>query len=175
MGELTQIPEWLLAKKHFSGGIRSPKRGRWYDSENRTVFNRKTGTGFGGYQPNLALNTFGISGELNPLTQGDFRYWNGLTLATNRSYAACRNCGEIHHSHKTRKEHLKQEGCGSKLTNAYRLLAKDDRCVICNDKTRKKNWGIPLCSKDCEHEWAYVTRRPDALVAALDLVAREAS
>ena len=165
VGELCQIPEWLLAKKHFPGGIRSPKRGKWYDSENRGAQSRFPS--MAGYHAGPAL-----SGELNPLNQGDFRYWNGLQSTVNRSYAACRCCGEIHHSHKTRKEHLKKEGCGSKLTQAFKLLAKDDRCVVCNDKTRKKNWGIPLCSKDCEHEWAFVTRRPDALAAALDLVER---
>ena len=161
----TEIPDWILRKKLYPGGVRLPKLTRWFSDAKTdlSAYNsRFLPTVYAGYTNDPITE---------PLTNGDFRFWNGSQATTLRHYASCRMCGALEFNRRNRKEHMK-EGCGGKLTAAYRLLAKDFRCVICNDKTSRSHWGVMLCSKDCEVEWSYVTRQPDALTAALELVIR---
>lgn len=168
---LSPVPNWVVAKKVFAGGIRLPKRPKWHDAEQRShraTFDK-------GWPLFPARSTSGMNGVLERkgdlLSNGDLRYWNGLNYKD--THSVCRNCREVHHFAKERKAHLKDAGCGSFLTRAIKLLRRSDRCVICDEETKKNCWGLPLCSKECQNEWAWTTTCPAALRAALDLVERE--
>ncbi len=84
--------------------------------------------------------------------------------------AECRGCMSVFSDTIARKLHLGQMGCAKRLTAAYKLLLKDKMCVICNMRSYKEKWGVPLCSSICEQAWREVESQPDPLKAALLLV-----
>lgn len=161
-----RIPDWIVAKKTFPAGIRMPKRSKWYDAENHK------GAFEGGWPifPRQ-MNEVRAPQIGDALLNGDLRFWNGIDWK--QSYATCRSCGEVIHFAKERKAHLKEAGCGSRITRAINLLSRSNRCVVCDEETKRKMWGIPMCAKECQSEWAWLTKCPPALRAALDLVERE--
>lgn len=159
------LPDWVVAKGLWAGGVRLPERPK-LDYKAPT-------TNFG---PNLPLfnpllkggsGTLTIDGDT--LTYGDFRYWSGYNNAASMAYSACRKCGEVCLTAEGRKEHLKK-GCGPVLTKAFQALGRDKMCVVCDLKTPKRIWGIPVCCKDCEYEWKFTTRCPTSLHAAIGLI-----
>jgi hypothetical protein len=46
-------------------------------------------------------------------------------------------------------EHQKENGCTTKLVEAYKLLLRDKKCVICDKTTSHTKWGVPLCNTTC--------------------------
>jgi len=166
MSELLKIPDWLLAKKIYPGGFRLPKRNKWYDAEN---FPRSNSSAVGS-SSYLRGTRSGYS--FDALNNGDLRFWKGCNFANaynGKSYAACRRCGIVEHSREGRKAHL-QEKCGGLITRALKSMCRDKVCAICGKSTKRTCWGTPLCTKECEKEWAYVIRQPDSLVQALELI-----
>ncbi len=165
MGELSRVPNWLVAKKTFPGGIRHPKRQKWWESPNQEKPH------FGSFHTIFTPGTVRTAGD--PISSGDFRYWCGSTSPMAKAYAACRCCGEVVVDRAERKTHRK-EGCGSRLEKAFKILAKTKDCAICSLSTKRRAYGIPLCSKDCEHEWEYVTTKPRSLAYVLESIVKEA-
>lgn len=154
MAEIQKIPDWFIAKGIRPGGMRMSPLPKLEKPKPEPNYH---------FQP-----LFGIQRSFGDvLGGGDIRYWCGST--TSSSYAACRSCGEVLFKREERKEHLKK-GCSKVLTEAYKALLRDRKCVICDEKTSVKHFGVPLCCKDCVHEWSYVTRKPTSLSAAIDFV-----
>ena len=103
----------------------------------------------------------------------EYRFW-GMAMIDNAPYTECRCCGAMGGpSPATRKRHHEQGGCTTRLIDAFTLLLKDKLCVICDCKTARKKWGVPLCSNACEQAWCESEICPVALSFALKLVSRE--
>jgi hypothetical protein len=146
---LQKIPDWFIAKGIRPGGMRMEK----YPTLKKEPAIK---------WPVLSPKSYG-----EPLSGGDLRYWVGANGSG--CYAGCRNCGEVIFKKEERREHLKK-GCSKVLTEAYKALLRDRKCVICDELTSVKHFGVPLCSKDCVAEWSFVTRKPLSLVLAIDFV-----
>lgn len=155
MAEIQNIPDWFVLKGVRSGGMRMAKLPKLEKPK-----------GNFGYTPTLGFGPHTKkTGE--PLQGGDLRYWLGANGSA--SYGACRNCGEVLFTKEDRRKHMK-EGCSKILTEAYKALLRDRKCVICDEVTSVRHYGVPLCSKDCVNEWCFVTRKPTSLVMAIDFV-----
>lgn len=103
------------------------------------------------------------TGDGDPLSGGDYRYWCGAYGSHwRKGYANCRGCGELCFTKSDRKTH-KNLGCGARLEEAYKMLRRSNECIICTLNTNRKVYGLPMCCKDCEHEWEYTTGTPGTL------------
>ena len=101
----------------------------------------------------------------------EYRFWAAVEMEDKRGVIAeCRGCLAVFSDTMARKLHLGPMGCAKRLTAAYKLLLKDKMCVICNMRSYKEKWGVPLCSPTCEQAWREVESQPDPLKAALQLV-----
>lgn len=151
-----QIPDFFFRNGVTSGGTRKPKRPKLEAPK------------VASFLPVSAVT----HGKGDALSQGDLRYWVGFrsTNGISNGYAACRACGEVCTDKETRRKHMKDQGCGWLLTEAYKALLRDRKCVVCDLVTTRRVWGVPMCCKDCEAEWSFVTRCPDALRAAKEYV-----
>lgn len=103
----------------------------------------------------------------------EYRFW-AMALLDNAPAAAlieCRACGSLQgHTRQARVFHHAQGKCTSKLCEAYKLLLKDERCLICDAKTGQTKYGVPLCSSACVQAWCEAEPQPKALMNALLLV-----
>ena len=147
---MIQLPNYLVRKvSGYPGGIRMPKMTKFYQADNYWSNN--------GFKPMLP------QGDGDPLNGGDYRYWCGaFGNHWQKGYANCRCCQELCFTKQERKEH-KNKGCGALLEEAYKLFRRSKDCIICTLETNRKVYGLPICCKDCEYEWEYVTACPAAL------------
>lgn len=100
----------------------------------------------------------------------EYRFWAAQQSEDNRTVIAeCRGCMSVFSDPIARKEHLGRMGCSKRLCAAYKLLLKDNMCVICNMRSYQEKWGVPLCSKACVEAWCKVETQPEPLLAALML------
>jgi hypothetical protein len=104
----------------------------------------------------------------------EYRFW-AATLSEDKlsTIGECRACGAVLSSEKGRRLHGADMGCSGKLTDAYKLLLKDSICVICNMRSYKTKWGVPICSEACNTAWCGVESQPQALTLALALIAKD--
>lgn len=168
VAELLRIPDFHLLKGIRPGGVRMMKLPTLtWEAEKSSMFKEEKKSHFNILDAAKVL--FNPSQTLNDLSYGDYRYWCGYNNSKSREYAACRFCGDVCVTYEIRKTHQKS-GCAGKLTQAINYLGRDKLCVICNIRTTKKIWGLPICSKECEFAWSYEIRQPDALRAALNLL-----
>jgi hypothetical protein len=158
MSTIPNIPDFFVLKGVRPGGVRLPKFPKYVPIYTQAPITQAR-INFGG--------RFGIGDKL---THGDLRYWCGQEGELNPEYGSCRACGEVLFTTKDRKEHSRLKGCGRVLTEAFKALLRDRKCVICDQETRKTCWGIPICSTDCTKEWCYVTRCSAALHYAIDYI-----
>lgn len=101
----------------------------------------------------------------------EYRFWAMSTVNSKLLVTECRCCQNLGSSNTTqRRQHFKLNRCSSKLIEAYKLLLKDKRCIICNAKTIKATWGVPLCGDACIEAFCEVESQPMALKQALDLI-----
>jgi len=101
----------------------------------------------------------------------EFRFWAMATFGNAMRVTECRACTHLGEDDmKVRRMHGKQGGCWKRLIEAYKLLLKDKRCVICDLRTDKVKWGIPVCSSACQQAWCETEATPRALQQALQLV-----
>jgi hypothetical protein len=110
----------------------------------------------------------------------EFRFWaiekdiDGSALAS-----ICRSCGSILGTNGpvtkiTRANHLELHRCAINLVDAYKLLHRDMKCVVCDIKVTKMKWGVPLChSASCLNTFMFEEPQSDALAGALMLVKAE--
>ena len=157
MAEIT-VPRWLIANKCMPGGRRTaPKPVLVIETPARL------GKRFGAYEAPV------IAGQFE---HWEYRFWAmGVIGNTGVALTECRCCGHVgKRDMKIRRLHLSQGGCATKLCEAYKLLLRDRKCVVCDQKTLFKKWGVPICSSSCEQAWCEVEAHPSALQAALQLV-----
>lgn len=173
------LPRYLLEDKAgMPAGHHLPKRPNYYDWR-RPV----------SYPPHLpAVYQPPVLGDLRPPTvelprpwrrapldtpgdfkNDEFRFW---IKAKAGRYAVCRNCNCAFTEAKTRKEHLKAMGCAKTLVAAFKLLLRDKACVVCDERTSRTYYGVPLCGDKCVDVWRYDQRPLPALGSALLIVDR---
>jgi hypothetical protein len=119
------------------------------------------------FRPKTALDT-----NYRPVSGGDYRYWFG-SKSTYSMFAMCRCCREQYWTTGTRKGHLHDRvaNCNKYITHAIKLLRLDHKCAICDVKTGKQKWGVPLCSVECMKKWmydGYEAKSVEALALALE-------
>ncbi len=88
------------------------------------------------------------------LPNDEYRFWLGKP-AQHASTAICRACGAERFTAVGRRDHLKEVGCTKVLVAAYKELLADGVCVICDTKTARRGWGVPLCSIKCNNFWKF--------------------
>lgn len=99
----------------------------------------------------------------------EYRFWM-MGLINNEPVCQCRSCGALGGDRTTRKQHHEKGKCTTKLTAAYNLLRRDKICVICDVRTTRGKWGVPICSNGCEEAWCEVEATPTPLLFALKLI-----
>lgn len=101
----------------------------------------------------------------------EYRFWCLSSYSNGVLVTECRACGSIGGpTKKSRSLHAGVGKCYKRLLDAYKLLARDQRCVICDVKTHKEKWGVLLCGSGCQQAWCEQEATPAALQAALKLV-----
>jgi len=165
-------PFWLLCQTILPGGARlcknrprwtppvvvHPSRkkqqdefkwqhdGQWYANRNGKVVKIPTPAG----------EFISLQVEAGNLEKSDYFQWVGSRYSEKgHGWAMCRACGTIRYNETDRKAH-RGDGCGKLLQKAYRLLEKDGKCVICNEITSRRLYGLPICfSVQCETKWKF--------------------
>lgn len=87
------------------------------------------------------------------LKNDEYRFFVGYP-ATHSTHSTCRWCQARFETEEGRKLHKKAE-CKRKLTDLYELLLKDSNCVMCENRTPREYWGIPLCNLTCQNEFKF--------------------
>ena len=97
------------------------------------------------------------------LEKSDYFQWVGSRYAEKGyGWSRCRACGIVRYNEADRKAH-RGDGCGKLLQRAYRLLEKDGKCVICDQVTSRRLYGLPICfSVACEEKWRFGFLAPNA-------------
>lgn len=149
------LPRWLVYKKCLPGGRRLAKKPVFEPP--RSVFERRP------------LITDAVK-NLAMWDNWEYRFWAADVNEGNCVVSECRACGSMFGGQEGRAIHLAKMGCAKKLVAAFKLLLKDRRCVICNEKTSKDKWGVPLCSDICANTWMHEESQPPPLQAALELI-----
>jgi hypothetical protein len=111
--------------------------------------------------------------EIAKLFEGwEYRFWAADLDNPQAVIVECRCCKALFSNDQdaARKKHLSELGCSKRLTAAYKLLLRDMVCVICNHKTTREKWGVPLCGSGCMEAWCTCEGQPDALKEALKMV-----
>lgn len=108
--------------------------------------------------------------KVGNLVLDDYRFWYGAREAQS-VFAKCRACRFNGYDPRIRIEHKTARGCYIWLVDAYKLLHKASDCVVCGERTMRRRWGVPICTKPaCEQTWMYDYIRPlPALMEALAL------
>ena len=168
-----EVPRYLIAKKTILGGQRGdklvllPKPVVPHQSPNII-----------GYRPKIKQGTQvkETSDSLIPIdtsmnfSNWEYRFWC-LEMHGSLGSATCRCCETMLHDEGPRKKHLNINGCSTKLLAAYELLLRDARCVVCDNLTANKKWGIPLClSQACMLNFMHEEAVPMSLCQAMTLV-----
>lgn len=164
MAEIT-LPRWILTNMCMPGGRRTaPKPVLVVNGREEYKRDRHSASG-SKYMPKEEKGVF----------EGwEYRFWAAVSVSTRSSASfltECRGCGNVGgNTIEVRRLHWQHGGCAKKLCAAYKLLLKDKLCVICDCKTSRERWGVPLCGSACEQAWCETESQPKALLAALLLV-----
>jgi hypothetical protein len=150
------VPQWVTTQMLMPAGRRYGKR---------PVF----------VEPQLPIRSFASRSEHLLPEEGPFKLWEyrfwAMTTWMVGYVAECRACGVVESRDTVaRSAHLSSEGCAKKLCAAYKLLLRDNMCVICNTLTRGQRWGVPICGDACELRWKEQEAQPLSLMHALALV-----
>jgi hypothetical protein len=154
------LPRWVIFKKSLCGGHRLAKKPVFETPRVLSAFARPNG----GKEPLVQVKT------LVGWDNWEYRFWAADVNEGSCVVCECRACGSMFGGQPGRSLHLANFGCAKKLVAAYKLLLKDRRCVICNEKTGNASWGVPLCTDACVNKWKHEESQPAPLVAALHLV-----
>lgn len=97
--------------------------------------------------------------ELNEL-----RFWSISPSGASH----CRACNLIEWTAADRQRHQADSNCTKVLVQAYRLLLRDMKCVVCDGSTQHTKFGVPLC-QGCVSKFEKESGQP-ALLQAIRLV-----
>lgn len=67
----------------------------------------------------------------------------------------CRCCLMIVKGVDERRKHQRALNCTTKMVEAYKLLLRDRKCMVCDKETPCTKWGIPLCQSLCIARWQF--------------------
>lgn len=165
MAEL-RIPRYLIVQQAKWGGWRPEKKVAL-----DIPVPYKPSQGSSGFIPASQAAIKGNLPEIKGFADWEYRFWAvELSTVNGEPMTECRCCRSVFGNTQSRRAHGAVQGCFKKLTNAYDLLLKDMVCPICNMRSYKSKWGVPLCSPACSLAWCAAEAQPDALTAALQLV-----
>lgn len=120
------------------------------------------------------FSRFSKQPPLIPGGTGDvYRFWqikHGVVDGHMWMQGQCRACGTTCNALNTMREHQRDRGCAKKLVEAYKLLQRDLKCVVCDKFTKESRWGVPMCSQECVESWKKDVVAPHSLEQALQLV-----
>lgn len=157
------LPRWYLKEKFCPSGQRLFRKPKFIPPVSKQLPSV--------YQP--IVLPLGKPGLKN-FDGTEYRYWAAAPIEENRADSIyvyeCRACGSMFTTKVDRQDHHTKLGCTKKLVAAYKLLLKDNRCVICDKAPSKQKFGVPLCSEICIGLWCSEISKPAALEAALGLV-----
>lgn len=109
---------------------------------------------------------------LGNLDKNGYRYWIGAEERTSR-FSKCRACRMTLLSDEDRVAHTEKFKCTVVLTDAFKLLLRDGRCVVCDSQTQNQRYGMPLCSNVCIKNWMFESKDMQAgLMQAVTLAAK---
>lgn len=161
MAEIT-LPRWVITNLCMPGGRRQGKKPKLPVQERGVhVYTAKGFQKHEVYTPSEFEDLFRC---------WEYRFWAAV-LDKKSVVAECRCCGSIGGQNiAARQLHIAQGGCSKRIIAAYKLLLRDERCVICNNKTHQQAWGVPLCGSGCKQAWCETEAQPKALADALSLI-----
>lgn len=100
------------------------------------------------------------------LPEAEYRFWVGSSMDNSR-LSICRACnrtlyGAEHRAFHKEDKSVQVDGncCSVRLVNAYKVLLRKQKCVVCGGKTLTTRWGVPLCmdpDKSCHREFKFGT------------------
>jgi hypothetical protein len=165
-----EIPRYLIAKKTLLGGQRGDKL---VLLPKPVVHAPAVQVGYGRGRGMNIIRTRATSDSLIPVDSSlefenwEYRFWT-LEMHGTIGSAVCRNCEVSLRDKEMRRKHLNKNGCADRIVNAYALLLKDRKCVVCDTLTTNKKWGVPLClSTSCMLNFMHQEAVPAALCQAL--------
>lgn len=85
-----------------------------------------------------------------PLGLNEYRFWRSAGTD-----GMCRCCLAVVKGVDERRVHQRNLSCTVKMTEAYKLLLRDRKCVVCDVETTQTKWGIPLCKAMCVARWQF--------------------
>ena len=156
------LPTWLLKEKYRQGSRRLQKLVPFKKEIVATIY------------PGVSSGTRYEGNELYPWTDTAirFKYWRGTKLvnqAPNFQTMWCRYCGYTTYSDGNRFEHARTStNCALRLEQAFTLLRKDPKCVVCNTITENREFNLIMCKGEpCKDTWRWY--KPESLRQAIDL------
>jgi hypothetical protein len=173
-----KVPRYLIAKKTILGGQRgdklvllpkpvvaSPNIIQGYGRRRRGFVEVKNV----GRVQETSDSLIPIDLSMNFLNW-EYRFWC-LEMHGTMGSATCRRCEIMLHDEEPRRKHLNVNQCSTKLLDAYELLLRDKKCVVCDSFTANKKWGVPLCLRtQCMLNFMHQEAVPQALLQALLLI-----
>lgn len=171
------VPRWVIRKSWQKAGFRLPERKLFIqlkpmiveamekqDHSNRWGIRKPTYTD----SENIVLADITMD-----FSHWEFRFWGVGIVGVTPTVCECRGCGHTCVTKPSRKAHLGTSGCTTKIIGAYKLLLRDSRCVICDQKTSNTSFGVPLCIQGgCYGDFLHQESQPRALAEALNISAR---
>lgn len=169
------VPRWMIRKICQKNGFRLDKRELWKPPNEVKV----------AQFPLVPLNKHNrhvesCTIERQVQTLGDkkfefenweYRFWCVEVNGGAPSLAFCRRCSSTFFHKKPRRAHLAENGCSKRLVEAFALLLRDKKCVVCDVLTTYKEWGVPLCNKNyCKDRFMHDDTQPESLESALLLL-----
>lgn len=148
------LPQWLVnVRTTHHTSTRQPKRVRpdWIKQQYRHFPERRNLHGARAPMQQYVTNSTKLKpSQTGPLNLNEYRFWR-----SSDGIGRCRHCWHAYRTPEDRKAHQKEFGCTRVLTEAYKLLLRDEICVVCDTKTDKTLWGVPLCSNTCVFRWQF--------------------
>jgi hypothetical protein len=185
MNSVVKVPRWLICKAWERGGERLSKREHLVEiikSEPHTTYGfgtpktRVSNTIDGNVPPYHVNNshTIVLSDKTLMFDNWEYRFWAVDLINMTPQAAECRNCSKVFTNVTTRRKHGSEYGCFQLLVKAYEMLLRDRLCLICDQHTSHKVWGVPLCNNtSCLNTWMHLNAQPNALLEALTLLGQK--
>jgi hypothetical protein len=81
------------------------------------------------------------------VSENEARFWAGVRGAG--GYSQCRACQRVCWGPSERLRHKNEYRCTVDLVEAYKLLLRDRKCVVCDSETSEARYGVPLHMETC--------------------------
>lgn len=105
------------------------------------------------------LSTVGVSTIFKGnLEKQLYQFYVGK-MRSNDNSAVCRWCDTMGFGSMFLRDHGKgagtATGCKKHLVDIYKTFVLNGQCMMCDARTTRTSWGVPLCSEECEKEWQF--------------------